>query len=162
MQMGNIQVINAVFGYSADSKDVTPRAQQLVDTGNASFFASIQNFGDPAVNHVKSFGITYKVGSAVYTYACQESEEVNLRSSSTPPTQFVVQKAVFGAMDSSYDVTALVQQLVSKGPSFVASIANFGDPAPSHLKHFTMTYAIGNNVKSFACNENETVTLSAS
>jgi pectate lyase len=75
-----------------------------------------------------------------------------------PRTLRVIQ-AVYGGKEETLDVTVDVQNLVNgETYSFTANNATLGSPKGSN-KHFAMTYTAGSKLYTFACKENEKVTL---
>lgn len=154
----SVQVIEAVYGSSGGSIDVTAAVQAQVDGGATTISASNAAFGtDPSPGIVKNFTVLYRVGQSRYTAACGENESVTLVTTSTP----TVLSAVFGALAGSEEVTAAVQALVNAGTtSIAATVANFGDPAPGSPKHFAVTWLSANGtVQRAACAEGQSIAL---
>jgi hypothetical protein len=75
--------------------------------------------------------------------------------------KITVIEAVYGAVQGTKDVTGIVQKLVDQGrTSFYANNDTLGpDPAKGHDKHFAMSYLVGASGFSFACKENQEVSL---
>jgi hypothetical protein len=74
-----------------------------------------------------------------------------------------VQRIRDGKVEGVRDVTALVQQFADQGKftfkADTATLAGNKDPAPGNSKHFAMNYTFGPSRYTFACKENETVTI---
>jgi hypothetical protein len=71
-------------------------------------------------------------------------------------------QAVYGAVQGVREVTARVQQLVDQGRlTFKADTATLSpnDNPTGSAKHFAMNYTVGSSRYTFACKENETVTI---
>jgi hypothetical protein len=76
----NVFVLGAVYGAEEGSEDVTATVQQLVNNGHKEITADDATFGDPAVGHLKNFGMSYFVGGAFVpkALACQEGQTVKI------------------------------------------------------------------------------------
>lgn len=148
-ELGNITIIQAVYGAVQGSKEVRGIIQDLVDAGKTTFKADNATLGpDPAKGHDKHFAMNYKVGSTIYTFACKENETVTLATHEAPG-DFTVVGAAYGTIDpkssmpgaGSRDVTAIVQQILNSGKrEFEPNNGLFGDPYEGPRKNFGMTY----------------------
>jgi hypothetical protein len=175
-KIAKITVIQAVYGASSGdrnaTKDVTVIVQRLVDRGITSFIADNKTFeGDP-INTDKHFAVSYMVGSSRFAFACQEGQEVGLRTRELPRGPITVVGASYGAIDprnptmGARDVTAIVQELLdlngSREVKFIPTNNLFGDPVTGPTKSFGMTYAPTGNLnqkKAIALRENQDVTV---
>jgi hypothetical protein len=166
----SITVIQAAYGAVQGARDVTGLVQDIVNSGNTNFTADNKTLGgDPSQGHDKHFAMSYRVGSSLYTYACEEDEKVSLRIKETPPGEFTVIGAVYGAINpnnpaaGSRDVTAIVQQLLDDGTrEFEPSNELFGDPFEGPRKNFGMSYYQTSNPgkkKAIASDESQKVTV---
>jgi hypothetical protein len=165
-----ITVIQAVYGAVQGSKVVTAIVQDLLSRGGSSFVADNATLGgDPAQGHDKHFAMTYRTGSTIFSFACEEGETVRLRTDDKPG-QFTVVGAAYGTInpnnptEGSRDVTAIVQQILDSGQTeFKPTNDLFGDPYEGPGKNFGMTYyRTGNpNAKAaIASDEGQTVKVS--
>jgi len=170
-----ITVIQAVYGATKGganvTKDVTDIVQALVNRGVTTFVANNDIFGDP-VKTGKHFAVTYMVGSSRFAFACEENQEVGLRTRELPRGPITVIGASYGAFDSknptmgARDVTAIVQELLDRNGTrevkLTANNALFGDPF-NGTKSFGMIYAPTGNPsqrKAVALAEGQEVTVS--
>jgi hypothetical protein len=146
--------------------------QRLVDRGVTSFIANNKTFeGDP-INTNKHFAMSYMVGSSRFAFACEENQEVRLRTRELPRGPITVIAAGYGAINKqdptmgARDVTAIVQELLdlnaSKEVKFKPTNTLFGDPFPGPTKNFGMIYAPTGNLnqrKAIASAENQELTI---
>ncbi len=171
-----ITVIQAVYGATSGkqnvTKDVTGIVQRLVDRGITSFIANNKTFeGDP-IQTGKHFAMTYMVGSSRFAFACQEGQEVGLRTRELPRGPITVIGASYGAFNNqnptmgARDVTAIVQELLdlngTREVKFTPNNELFGDPNKT-TKSFGMIYAPTGNLnqrKAIALREGQDVTAS--
>lgn len=171
-----ITVIQAVYGATRGgdnvTKDVTDIVQKCVDRGETSFIANNEKFGDP-VKTGKHFAMSYTVGSSRFAFACEENQEVALRTRELPRGPITVIGASYGAINKQHptmgarDVTAIVQELLdlngTREVKFTPTNALFGDPYPGPTKSFGMIYAPTANLdqtKAIALREGQEVTAS--
>jgi hypothetical protein len=165
-----INVIQAAYGAVQGTKVVTAIVQDLLSRGGTSFTADNATLGgDPAQGHDKHFAMTYRVGSTVFSFACEEGETVRLRTDDKPG-QFTVVGAAYGAINpnnptaGSRDVTAIVQQILDSGQTeFKPTNDLFGDPIDGPRKNFGMTYYRTGNPNAriaIASDEGQTVKVS--
>jgi hypothetical protein len=164
--------------YPSGTVDVMVTVAQMLGNGITSFKADCTNFNDVSPGDTKHFAMLYTVdrgsGPVTYTFACEEGQMVVFPtdvSHNFPDTmghypfeneenKIEVRYAVYGAVQGSKDVTAIVKSLVEKGTmSITPSNALFGDPAPGHGKHFGILYSAEGVAPCIACKENQTVDL---
>lgn len=75
----SIIVLGAVYGAEQGSEDVTATVQDLVIRGITDITADDNTFGDPAVGHLKNFGMLYTtIGGGTNALACQEGQTVKI------------------------------------------------------------------------------------
>ncbi len=172
-----ITVIQAVYGATSGrenrTNDVTGIVQKLVDRGITSFIANNKTFeGDP-IQTGKHFAMSYMVGSSRFAFACDEGQEVGLRTRELPRGPITVIAASYGAIDKqnptmgARDVTAIVQELLDlnggREVKFNPTNTLFGDPIQGPTKSFGMIYAPTGNLnqrKAIALREGQEVTAS--
>lgn len=164
-----ITVIQAAYGAVQGTREVTGIVQDLVNQKITTFVANNETLGgDPAQGHDKHFGMNYKVGSSVYSFACKEGQTVTLRTQENQP-EITVIGAAYGTIDpnnpraGSRDVTAIVQEILDSGRrEFEPDNELFGDPIEGPRKNFGMTYASGDGGarKAIASNEGQKVRVS--
>jgi hypothetical protein len=169
-----ITVLQAVYGATSGgvnvTNDVTDIVRGFVARGKYSFIANNDVFGDP-IRTGKHFAMSYMVGSSRFAFACEEDQQVTLRTEERRGPITVI-GASYGTIDpgdptrGARDVTAIVQDLLDRNGGKVVTFTPdndlFGDPYNGPTKSFGMIYAPTANMgdtKAVALREGQEVTV---
>lgn len=157
--MNFVEVIAAVYGAPSGSADVEEKVQELFNKGVEQITVNPQELGvDPAPEHLKNFGVIYRVGENVRAAAGGEGDTVTLLRPAAP--RVFIAGAVYGSVNGSENVTDKVQEMVNSGQHTIeASNGNFGDPSPETPKHLTVSWQLEEEgeIYTAACAEGESV-----
>jgi hypothetical protein len=163
-QRGDFQILQATYGTSWQSVDVTERVRQLAR--NDRFQVTNDNFGvDPAPNQRKSLRIVARDrGGREQAFDFGESQWVDAYQFASAGGQGhqwnnnggghggwgpggQIARATYGSGRYSVDVTDQVRQIVRQGNGFRVSNDTFGtDPAPNQRKSLRVQLNNGRTV----------------
>jgi hypothetical protein len=162
-----LRVTKALYGKGGLVRDVTAVIQSRV-VNNTLAIPVNNDFmgGDPAIQQVKDFVMTYEWQGVAYEMFAKEGDTVNLPDGSViaaAPAQGVLRivSARYGRGNRVADVTALLQSRVNEGRlSVTANNSSMGgDPGKGDNKQLVVIYEINGQRSERRVNEDQVLSI---
>jgi len=166
--MSGLTILNATYGTSSTSKDVTSSVTSLVQDGvlNLSVTPHSLNVDDPAPGQVKTLKINYSIngGSSTSTEAI-DGGSININA---PPERHAsglqIKKAEYGVDGNMTDVSDVLRGMINNGSiNLTVGFKQVGlpDPNPQKQKSLQVTYTINGAENSKTLKDGQTLNISA-